>query len=374
MTDLGEVLTTARRASGMTQGDLAAKANVTQAALSRYENGLREPDDETLDVLARALGVTTRFLHQAGAVRGAMAVDAHMRRRATAPATVWKRLEARLNMYRMHASLMAEEVSVRADRNIPSFDPIENDPGATARMVRMQWQLPVGPVRNLYRWLESEGCLLIEESFDSPRVDGMSQWVNGIPLIFLNKDVPTDRKRLTAAHELGHLVLHRHDMGTDPEDEANAFAAEFLMPLDVIKPQLRNLDIRRLPGLKLQWGVSMAALVERSFRAGLMTKNQRIRIYKRFSVLGYRKVEPGSEQIPPETPSLTTAIHEALLAKGLSVEEVANIAGFASPDEEPPLPRGGPSPSRAVVEAAIVTSTGHSERAGAGSPTGTGSL
>ena len=96
MTDVGQVLTTARRASGMTQGELAEKANVTQAALSRYENGLREPEPETLEDLARALGVTTRFLHQAGAVRGAMAVDAHMRRRATAPATVWRRLEARL--------------------------------------------------------------------------------------------------------------------------------------------------------------------------------------------------------------------------------------------------------------------------------------
>ena len=37
MNDLGEVLTTARRASGMTQGELAKRANVTQAALSRYE-------------------------------------------------------------------------------------------------------------------------------------------------------------------------------------------------------------------------------------------------------------------------------------------------------------------------------------------------
>lgn len=333
MTDLGEVLTTARRASGFTQEELAMKVDVTQAALSRYENGLREPDEETLEKLAKELGVTARFLRRAGQVRGAMAVDAHMRRRATAPAAVWKRLEARLNMYRMHATLMAEEVSVHADRTIPSFDPIEDDPAAAARMVRMQWQLPVGPVRNLYRWLEAAGCLIIEESFGSPRVDGMSQWVNGIPLIFLNKDVPTDRKRLTAAHELGHLVLHRYDMGSDPEDEANAFAAEFLMPLDVIKPQLRNLDIPRLANLKLQWGVSMAAIIERAFRAGLMAKDQRTQLYKRFSMLGYRKVEPGSDQIPPETPALTSAIHESLLGRGLSAEEIAAIAGFASPDD-----------------------------------------
>lgn len=333
MTDFGEVLTTARRASGMTQGELADKAGVTQAALSRYENGLREPDDEVLAELALALGVTPRFFRHAGTVRGAMAVDAHMRRRATAPATVWKRLEARLNMYRMHASLMSEEVALRADRRIPTFDPIDVDPGEAARLVRMQWQLPVGPVRNLVRWLESAGCIVIEEPFGTPRVDGMSQWVNGIPLILLNADAPTDRKRLTAAHELGHLVLHSEEVVEDPEGQANEFAAEFLMPLEVIKPQLRNLQASRLPDLKRQWGVSMAALVERSYRAGLMRAEDRTRMYKMFSVRGWRKNEPGSSSLPPESPSLTTSIYDALASRGLAEEEIAQIAGFASSGE-----------------------------------------
>lgn len=37
MSDLGEVLTTARRASGKTQGELAEAVGITEAALSRYE-------------------------------------------------------------------------------------------------------------------------------------------------------------------------------------------------------------------------------------------------------------------------------------------------------------------------------------------------
>ena len=149
MSDLGEVLTTARRASGLTQEELAEKAGVTQAALSRYENGLREPDDQTLELLARALGVTPRFVKHPGRVRGAVAVDAHMRRRATAPATAWKRLEARLNMLRMHASMLAEEIQIRSNNRVPTFDPIDTTPAAAARMVRMQWNMPIGPVRNL---------------------------------------------------------------------------------------------------------------------------------------------------------------------------------------------------------------------------------
>lgn len=333
MTDLGEVLTTARRASGLTQGELAANAGVTQAALSRYENGLREPDDAHLQALASALGVTVRFLRHAGRARGAMAVDAHMRRRATAQPTVWKRLEARLNMYRMHSSLLAEEVAVRADNRVPTFDPIDTTPSAAARMVRMQWGMPIGPVRQLVRWLESAGCLIIEEPFGTTRVDGMSQWIDSQPIIYINADAPTDRKRLTIAHELGHLVLHSVEVVEDMEDQANEFAAEFLMPLEVIKPQIRSLKTPMLPDLKRQWGVSMAAIVERSYRAGFMTATNRTSIYKMFSARGWRTAEPFSDELVPETPALANIIRDALTERGLEAGEIAEIAGFASADD-----------------------------------------
>lgn len=330
MTDLGEVLTTARRASGLTQGELAERAGVTQAALSRYENGLREPDDATIERLARTLGITARFVKHAGRVRGAVAVDAHMRRRATAPAAAWKRLEARLNMFRMHASLLAEEIQIRANNRIPTFDPIDTTPDAAARMVRMQWNMPIGPVRDLVRWLEAAGCLIIEESFGTSRVDGMSQWIGGQPLIYLNADAPTDRKRLTLAHELGHLVLHTTEMVEEVEEQANEFAAEFLMPIDVIKSQLRNLRIDLLPDLKRLWGVSMAALIERAYRAGFLPASKRVQMYKIFGSRGWRTREPISDELPPEQPALAGAIAQALADRGLSAREIASIAGFAS--------------------------------------------
>ena len=333
MSDLGEVLTTARRASGLTQEELAEKAGVTQAALSRYENGLREPDDDTLELLATALGVTTRFVKHAGRVRGAVAVDAHMRRRATAPATAWKRLEARLNMLRMHASMLAEEIQIRSINRVPTFDPIDTTPDAAARMVRMQWNMPIGPVRNLMGWLESAGCLIVEESFGTPRGEGMSQWIGGQPVIYVNADAPTDRKRLTLAHELGHLVLHSTEMVEEVEEQANKFAAEFLMPIDVIKPQLRNLRIEMLPDLKRKWGVSMAALIERAYRAGLLAPSKRVQMYKIFGSRGWRTTEPISDELPVEKPSLAEAIAQALSDRGLTTQEVAGIAGFASPQD-----------------------------------------
>lgn len=347
MTYIGEVLETTRRARSMTQEQLADLVGMTQAALSRYEKGMRDPDEEVVARLAEALGVTARFFEHAGRSKGAMAVDVHMRRRQTARPTVWKQLEAQLNVYRMHTSLLFEEVSLRAEQYVPTFDPIDVRPSDAARMVRMQWRMPVGPVRHLMRWIEAAGCVVFEDDFGTTRVDGMSQWVGEHPVIYLNRSAPTDRKRLTMAHELGHLVLHATDVVEDMEQQATEFAAEFLMPMDVIKPQLRDLRVGRLHDLKREWGVSMQAIVERAFHARLMTAQGRTNFYKMISIKGWRTQEPVSEELQLETPALPQIIGQSLAARGFSDEEIAQLAGFATAKRNALFP-SGPATLRSV--------------------------
>jgi len=240
MTARGEVIMTLRRSRGLTQAQLAQRAGVTQAALSRYEQELRSPDSETVAAIAAALDVTVRFIQRSGQERGAMAIDAHMRRRATAKATDWRMLEARLNVIRFHARQLFEEVSIRSSQIVPTFDPLDTTPADAARMVRMQWKMPTHPVRQLLAWLESAGCVVVQEQFPTRRVDGLSQWIEDHPVLMLNADSPVDRLRLTAAHEMGHLCLHANGPGDDVEREANEFAAEFLMPAAVIESQLAS--------------------------------------------------------------------------------------------------------------------------------------
>jgi Zn-dependent peptidase ImmA (M78 family)/transcriptional regulator with XRE-family HTH domain len=347
MSGLGDVLTIARRSRGLTQAELAESAGLTQAALSRYESGLREPDGDVLDRLGRTLGVTTQFLTQAGRVRGGMAVDEHMRRRLTAKPTVWRRLEARLNEYRLHASLLFEEVSIRADQRVPALDPLDVPAADAARLVRMQWRMPIGPVHTLVRWLEAAGCLVIEEDFGTSRVDGMSQWVGDHPVILLNSAAPTDRKRLTLAHELGHLVLHSQEVTPDLEREADQFAAEFLMPMQVVRAQLRNLKPGRLHDLKREWGVSMQALIERAHEARLLTVADRKRLYSALGIRDWRIHEPVSDELPPETAELAQNVGFALRARGLSGDDIARLAGFAS-DQDNHLFRPGNRQLRVV--------------------------
>ena len=344
---LGEALVTVRRARGMTQEALADATGMTQAALSRYENDLRDPSIEALGTLAAALGVTPAFLRGTGRIGGAFMVDAHMRRRRTAKATVWRRLEARLNVYRVHLDLLLREVEVVPPLALPLFDPLEYAPADAARIMRMQWRMPSGPVRDLMGWLESAGCLVVAEDFGAMtgggRVDGLSQWAGDAPVMLVNGRAPTDRLRLTLAHELGHLCLHSAELGGDPEDEANAFAAEFLMPAEVIRPELRSLSLGKLHGLKRYWGVSMQALIERAHRLGTLSAQQRTGLYKALSRRGWRTNEPLSDELAPERPALVAQLGQTLLNRGLTPQEVALIAGATpNPSDRPfflPKPR-----------------------------------
>lgn len=330
MNDLGAVISTVRRARGLTQQELSEVAGVTQAALSRYEGNLREPDDATLNKLADAMGVTGTFMRRSTGVFGAMAVDAHMRRRKTAKATVWKQVEAELNELRLHSALVANHVQIYSAQPIPTFDPIDVTPDDAARLVRMQWRMPIGPVQNLLGWMEAAGCWIIERDWGTNRIDGLSQWVGDRPVIMLNASTPTDRKRWTLAHELGHLVLHSQEVVEDIEDQANDFAAEFLMPIEVIRPRLRNLKLEVLGGLKREWGVSMAALVERAHRAGLLQPRQRESLYRRFSALGWRTREPISDELYPEKPAVLAEVGRLLRQDGFDEEEIARLAGFSN--------------------------------------------
>jgi len=334
MTDLGDVLQTARRAQGLRLDDIATAVGTTAVSLSRYENGLRTPPPEMVQKLADALGVTVDLLEHAGRARSGMAMDAHMRRRATAPTTVWKQLEATLNMCRWHVRRLFEGIALHTEANVPRLDIDDYDPAAAARIVRMQWHMPAGPIRQLTPWLEAAGCVVIVKDFQNKRVDGLSQWAGPVPVMLINDSMPTDRRRLTMAHELGHLVMHNSAMGLDEdvEDQANAFAAEFLMPADFIRPSLRNLKTGQLAGLKAQYGVSMQAIVERAYRFGYLTPTQRTSTYKMFSARGWRTEEPGSATLPPERPRLLSTVAEDLTRTGHTARDIAAIAGYATPE------------------------------------------
>ena len=76
--------------------------------------------------------------------------------------------------------------------------------------------------------------------------DGLSGWANRTPVIVLNAEMPPDRLRLNAAHEIGHLVMKSTDNVKQDEQFAFRFAASLLVPPEAARHELgthrRNLD------------------------------------------------------------------------------------------------------------------------------------
>lgn len=337
MNSVGDVILAARRAKGLKHNDLVDDLGVTQAALSRYENNLRTPDEEMLERLSRALDVSIPFLKHSFRLQGALAADAHMRRQKTTKASDWKWAEARLNLLRMRSSFLLERLPMHVENQVPTFDPDDVSPSDAARLVRAQWKMPVGPVRELVRWLESAGILVVEEDLGTRRIDGLSQWAGQFPVLMINAALPTDRKRLTLAHELGHLVLHTDYVDADMEVQANEFAAEFLMPEHVIKSSLRSLSLGRLLDLKAEWGVSMQALLERAYGMGRVSKEDREKFYRSMNARGWKRNEPGLERLAPERPNLAASVGERLRAAGLGDQEIAELTGVRDPGVAAPF-------------------------------------
>ena len=335
---VGDVILVLRRSTGITQEELAREVGVTQVALSRYENGLRSPDDDTLMRLADALGVTSEFLNHDFRMHGAVAADAHMRRQKTTKPVDWKRVEARLNVLRMHSSFILERTPLNPTNHVIHVDPDEHSPEEAARILRASWRMPIGPVRNLFRWIASAGILILTEDFGTHRIDGMSQWAGDHAVIVLNASMPTSRRRLTLAHELGHLVLHSDYFESDVEEQANSFAAEFLMPEHVIRPELRTLTMGKLVDLKREWGTSMQAIFERAYKMATVTSAERQKFYRQLNSRGWKVNEPGEEYLAPEEPVLIAQIGQWLRESGLSDSEIKWMTGTSPMAETPFLP------------------------------------
>ncbi len=320
-----DVLTLARESRNLTQGELAELSTLSQGYISKAENGVIEPDGERLQLLARALHYPQEFFFRPARIYGYGSPCLRYRKRQSLPMKRARHNQALINVLRMQAEQLLKGVEIQTSLGFPRLDVDEYDsPAAIARLVRAQWRLPHGPVRNLVRTVEAAGGVVISCTFDTDRLDAVSQWPEGDrPYFFVNKDAPSDRKRFTLAHEIGHMVMHQWPC-QDQEEQAHEFASELLMPADEIRDDLRRLDLKRLYPLKSYWRVSMQALIYRAARLGLITERQKRSMFARLSELGYRKAEPAP--IEPEQPMLIREVVEFHLTKhGYNISELSRI-------------------------------------------------
>ncbi len=287
-----EMIVLGRQSRGWSQDVLARKVGRSAALLSRIEHGITGATLPVIEDIAAALRYPTSFFFRSERVRGSDSICFHHRKRESMPIKLLTTIEAQMHVTQLQVSRLLEDLEIESPNTFVTLDPDEYDrnPQRVAQMLRSLWRLPRGPIPNLVRVLEAAGCVVVFRHFGTPKLDGMSCWAPRTPpLFFINAAIPTDRARLTLAHELGHLVMHSTAPG-DPEAEANEFASEFLMPSADSASDIRNLRFANLPGLKAKWRLSMAAIVMAASRRGTVPNAQSL--WVQMSRHGYRAVEP----------------------------------------------------------------------------------
>lgn len=326
-----ERLCIARERRGLTQKALAETAGLTSKTISNYEKaGIFDAiASDSMERIASVLEYPIEFF-----------LDRDVP--SLPPEAVSFRAMTKLSAQKRDSALgagkLAQELSAWIDEqfklpkpNVPdcSFDGY-SEPERAARTVREAWGIGELSISNIVHLLEANGVRVFSLAENCVEVDAFSFWMDEKPFVLLNTMKTPERSRFDAAHELGHLVLHKHSSnnGRQAEQDADRFASAFLMPERSILasvPRMPKLD--QLILLKKNWKVSLAALVRRTFDVGLSTEWHYRQLSIELNRRGYRTGEP--QGMPEREKSLILEkVFSALRAQGVKRTEILGQLRF----------------------------------------------
>lgn len=321
----------ARELAGLTQEALAELTGVQQAWIAKIENGRKAPSSELMAAIAHRTGMPLAFFAQESIVELG---EGTLLFRAKASITRRQEIEAK-----RHAEVILEFALRLAEKFnlLPvMLKPLSERPSVAAQIVRRRLGFDEGgPVPHLIRAIEKAGAFVLGVPHLNDRF-AFANWAGkdqSLPLIAVAEGSSADRLRFSVAHELGHLVLHNGCFVVEDkrmEKEADEFAAEFLAPEKEIKRELmmEGITLERLGQLKLGWGLSIQALLRRSFELGIITERQYRYLFQQIGMRGWRVQEPVQFDIPLEKPRLIRQMAEALYGEPLNYALIAADANL----------------------------------------------
>lgn len=301
----GERLKEARLFNKKSITQIAEFLNVSKQMVSKYEKGRATPSEESLEILARELKFPRDFFFGNDNF-SLTSTGTFFRSRYTATQT--EKLPAEIN--KNYVALIRDYLGKFID--FPHLDwelsGLDLTPREYANYIRKQWQLGDKPIDNLSLLMEEKGFVISRIDTQSDKVDAFGSAVkvnnNEYYVVMLEgTDYSFYRQQFSLAHELGHWLMHENsktpqDMGAieykQMEDEANEFAAEFLLPMNSFKQSIigHENEIEYYRYLKRIWQVSISTMVMRSKSLNIIDSNEYTSLYKKLSYRGWRKHEP----------------------------------------------------------------------------------
>jgi Zn-dependent peptidase ImmA (M78 family) len=295
----------ARRKAGFSLRALSAAMHgkVTAQAIGKYERGEDIPSSGVLTALAKALGVSLRYLLDTEGVE-----LSSLEFRTKANTTARDRAQVETEVLEWIEPYLQVELILELDSakwRCPVAPPRHlreiKDAEDLAKVVREKWKLGLDPIPNMTELLEEMGLKVLTVALP-PRVSGFTCLVGRgdgkpvLPVIVVNNEFPLERRRLTLAHELGHRLIDTDSLGDkDEEKAATLFAGAFLMPsehlLREVGKQRHALGYKEVIDLKRMYRVSGAALLMRLRQLDVIDQSTLIYAFQSIA-RGWRTKEP----------------------------------------------------------------------------------
>ncbi|MEE1198631.1 MAG: XRE family transcriptional regulator [Acutalibacteraceae bacterium] len=313
----GERLKKARIYRGLTVAELAERIQMQRQTLSMYEISKSRPTDEIIvKKIANALNFPINYFFEETS--------------DNLSGTVYFRSLLTTNKkYRSEQMVKMEFLSqvyifLQDYINFPEYSSFicDNDatPEEAAKALRLQWGLGNGPIDNLVSIVEQHGILVTSFNTSSDDVDAFSTCVNSPDaqtylIAYSNNKTSAARIHFDIAHELGHICLHEWSEDIDEltkeefkirERQANDFAAAFLLPEETFKYDAMQGPPSLLfyKQLKKKWKVSIAAMIRRAEKLGVLTTEEYQILIRTMQRRGQRKEEPLDDILITASPAL----------------------------------------------------------------------
>jgi Zn-dependent peptidase ImmA (M78 family)/DNA-binding XRE family transcriptional regulator len=310
-------LVEARLSLQMSRAELARELGLSGQAIGYYETGERRPDMSILLRMAEILNQPVSFFLRASpSIEGQLGTR-FFRSIGTRSNKINHALDVRTKWLWELVNAVSEEIRLPKP-NLPEIDTPKGTSYSSAEIelnataLRRHWGLGDGPIANVIALFETHGFVVTRFKLGSDEIDAFSCWIKQRPYILLGADKQAAcRSRFDAAHEIGHLLLHRDIAQEDIENknvrdriesEANQFAGAFLFPRNSLLREFYSTRVNHLKGLKTRWRVSMQAIAHRARDVGIIDDFQYISFRKQLSFHKWIKTEPLDDEIPVEQP------------------------------------------------------------------------
>lgn len=299
--NLARRLREARREVGFSTRVVCAKLprrlSVSHTTLSSYEKGTTAPP---VDVLAALADLYHRPLNWFLDNRETLSGFRYRNLKQRTPIAEKRQFEAQVGKW--------AEAYLKLDRFLASPDqkrrkPLESDialPAADFALAIRHKFLDIDdnePIQNVVSVLESFSAWALEVK-TSLGIDGVTAQHGNDTVVIFNPEVPNERMRMTAAHELAYL-LYRECHGplglttAAIEKRAYDFATALLLPHSQLIEAFSAKSLLKLFEFKERFGVSLAAMIHMAERTRLISTTVSRSLWSEVVRKGWQRNEPG---------------------------------------------------------------------------------